>query len=307
MTSSRMPRLFALPAATALVLGLTGCGSGDAGRDTSGGAAGGTDAKINVVASTIVWGSVLAAVGGDQVSVTSIIKDPVADPHSYETTPADALAAEAAQLTLANGGGYDDFFGKLADQAPNARKLVAYDIGATGDENEHVWYSFAVVEKVADEIAAQLGQLKPGAAQTFTANANTFKAKVDKLESKAAQIGTARSGLKVIATEPIAHYLLKTAKVADATPSEFSEAIEEETDVPPAALAEVKDLISGEQVTAVVNNVQTVTPVTSQVVDDAKKVGLPVVDVTETLPTGVTDYISWMTGEVDALANALKS
>jgi len=30
------------------------------------------------------------------------------------------------------------------------------------------------------------------------------------------------------------------------------------------------------------------------------------VGVTETLPAGVTDYIGWMTGEVDELAGALK-
>ncbi|GAB2957792.1 zinc ABC transporter substrate-binding protein [Amycolatopsis acidiphila] len=300
MRHSRSPRLIGLvSAAAALAFALAGCGGGNTAGDTGG--------KLDVVASTDVWGSVLAAVGGDQVQVTSIIHDPAADPHSYETTPQDALAAERAQLTLANGGGYDDFFTKLADQASNAKKLVAYDIGATGDENEHVWYSFATVNKVADQVAATLGQLRPADAQTFTANAAAFKTKVTDLQTKTEQAGAAHPGSKVIATEPVAHYLLETAKVTDATPHEFSEAVEEESDVPAAALAEVNGMISGRQVQAVVNNAQTVTPVTQQVVDNAKKAGLPVVDVTETLPAGATDYISWMTSEVNALAGALKS
>ncbi|GHF74440.1 zinc/manganese transport system substrate-binding protein [Amycolatopsis bartoniae] len=300
MRSSRSPRLIGLAsAATALVLGLTGCGGGNTAGDSSG--------KIAAVASTDVWGSVLTAVGGDEVQVTSIIHDPAADPHSYETTPQDALAAQRAQLTLANGGGYDDFFTKLADQAPNAKKLVAYDIGATGDENEHVWYSFATVQKVADQVAAELGQLRPADAQTFTANAAAFKAKVTELQTKAEQAGAAHPGSKVLATEPVAHYLLETAKVTDATPHEFSEAVENESDVPAAAVAEVNAIIAGKQVKAVVDNAQTVTPTTQQVVDAAKGAGLPVVDVTETLPAGATDYISWMTSEVDALAGALNS
>jgi len=288
-----------LLAATALALGLAGCGGGNTASDTGG--------KINVVASTDVWGSVLSAVGGDQVSVTSIIHDPQADPHSYETTPSDAVAAQNAQLTLGNGGGYDDFFTKLTDQAANAHKLVAFNIAATGNDNEHVWYSLPSVEKVADQIAAQLGQIRPAAAQTFTANASAFKQKVEALTTKAGQIGAAHPGAKVLVTEPVPHYLLETAKLTDATPKDFSEAIENETDVPAAALAAVNQLISGHEVKAVVNNEQTVTPVTTQVVNNAKSASVPVVGVTETLPAGATDYISWMTSEVDALAGALNS
>lgn len=297
----RSPHLIALVSTAALLaVALTGCGADNSAAQSA-------DGKLTVVASTDVWGSVLSAVGGDQVAVTSVIHDPAADPHSYETTPQDALAAQKAALTLANGGGYDDFFTKLADQAPNAKKLVAYDIGATGDENEHVWYSFATVEKVADQVATALGQLRPADAQTFTANATAFKAKVTDLQTKTEQAGAAHPGEKVLATEPVAHYLLETAKVTDATPSEFSEAIEQESDVPAAALAEVNGLVEGKQIKAVVNNAQTVTPVTQHVVDAAKKAGLPVVNVTETLPVGATDYISWMTSEVDALSGALNS
>jgi len=300
MSSNRPARLFAMTSvATAFALALTGCGGGNTASES--------DGKINVVASTDVWGSVLAAVGGDDVKVTSIIHDPQADPHSYETTPQDAVAAQEAQLTLANGGGYDDFFGKLADQAANAKKLVAVDIGATGDENEHVWYSFATVQKVADQVAADLGQIRPEDAQTFTGNATAFKAKVAELQTKVEQAGAAHPDTKVLATEPVAHYLLETAKLTDVTPEDFAEAIEEETDVPAAALAEVNEIVSGKQVKVVINNAQTVTPVTQQVVDNAKKAGLPVVDVTETLPAGAGDYISWMTSEVNALSGALNS
>ena len=305
MSSSHVRRLVALiPVTTALVVALAGCGGGNTSGETTG--------KINVVASTDVWGSVLAAVGGDDVQVTSIIHDPAADPHSYETTPQDAIATQGAQLTLENGGGYDDFFAKLADQAPNAKKLVAWDIAGIGpsssrDDNEHVWYSFATVRKVADQVATDLGQLRPGDAQKFAGNAAAFQAKIAGLETKAEQAGAAHPDTKVVATEPVAHYLLDTAGITDATPEDFSKAIEDETDVPAAALEEVNALIDGKQVRAVVNNVQTDSPVTRQVVGRARSAGLPVVDVTETLPQGATDYISWMTGQVDALAKALNS
>jgi zinc/manganese transport system substrate-binding protein len=317
MSSRRTGSLLAATSVfTVLALGMAACSSGGQGS-TAGGSAqsstvGGspqpaTAEKIKVVASTDVWGSVLAAVGGDKVDVTSIIHDPSADPHSYESTAEDGLAAQNAKLLLSNGGGYDDFFAKLSDLAPGARKLVAYDIAATGDPNEHVFYSLPSVEKVADQAATQLGELQPASKQSFIDNAAAFKTNIDGPLKKVTQIGVDHPGVKVIATEPVAEYLLASAKATDATPPEFSQAIENETDVPAAALQQVKQLIAGKEVKAMVNNAQTVTPVTQQVVADANAAGVSVVDVTETLPAGVPDYVGWMTKQVDALAGALNS
>ncbi|MFK0245311.1 metal ABC transporter solute-binding protein, Zn/Mn family [Amycolatopsis azurea] len=309
MNSRRTKSVFAAVSALAvLALGATACASSDKASAGSGSqnasAADPGGEKIKVVASTDVWGSVVTAVGGDKVEVTSIIHDPSADPHSYETTASDAIAAKNAKLTLSNGGGYDEFFSKLADQAAGAQKLVAVDIAATGNENEHVWYSLPGVEKIADQVAAKLGEIQPASKDAFTANATAFKGKTQELLTKVSGLGA--SGGKVVATEPVAHYLLESAKVTDATPPAFAEAVEAEQDVPAAALNQVKQLISGKQVKALINNAQTTTPVTQQVVGDAKTAGIAVVDVTETLPQGVTDYIAWMTKAVDGLAGALK-
>jgi zinc/manganese transport system substrate-binding protein len=262
---------------------------------------------IKVVASTSVWGSVLSAVGGDKVQVTSIIHDPGEDASSYQSTVQDGLAAQSAKILLGNGGGYDDFFTTLADQAPGAKKLVAYDIAATGDPNEYVWYALPGVEKVADQVAMQLGEVQPTSKQVFLDNAAAFKTKVDELVQKVTQLGVGHPGTKVVATEPIAHYLLATAKITDATPAAYSAALEEDTEVPAAAVDQVRQLIDGKQVKAVVNNTQTTTPATDQIIANAKTAGVAVVAVTETLPAGATDYVNWMSTEVDALAGAVNS
>ncbi|MCR6481498.1 zinc ABC transporter substrate-binding protein [Amycolatopsis sp. OK19-0408] len=300
--SSRRTRSVLAAASALSLFALAACSGG---TSDGGGQSGGSD-KIKVVASTDVWGSVVSAVGGDKVEVKSVIHDPSADPHSYETTADDALAAKDAKLLLSNGGGYDEFFDKLTGQAGDAKKLVAYDIAATGDENEHVWYDLPGVGKVADQVAAQLGELQPASKQAFTDNATAFKAKVDALEKRLGELGTTHPGAKVVVTEPVAHYLLESAKLTDATPKAFSDAVENDTDVPAGAVNEYKQLIATKQVKALINNAQTVTPLTQDVVGQAKAAGIGVVDVTETLPQGVTDYIGWMTGEVDALAGALK-
>ncbi|MGA6165599.1 metal ABC transporter solute-binding protein, Zn/Mn family [Amycolatopsis magusensis] len=323
MTPRRPYRLAATTTAVAaLAFGAVACGNGEQAATS--------DGKVPVVVSTNVWGSVVTAVGGDKVSVKAIIDDPSGDPHSYQSTPEDAADAAGARLLVANGGGYDEFFTQMADQAPEARKVVAFEVSGHaheehapeapespdahegeghahehGEVNEHVWYDLPTVSKVADQIATQLGELQPADAGVFTANATQFKGKLDELTKQAGQIGTTNPDRKVVATEPIAHYLLETAKIADATPPEFAKAIEEESEVPAAAQDAMNQLVSGKQVNAVINNAQTTSPVTEQLVRTAKNAGVPVVDVTETLPAGVTDYIAWMTQEVNDLAAAL--
>ncbi|GAB3000727.1 metal ABC transporter solute-binding protein, Zn/Mn family [Saccharothrix stipae] len=314
--------LGAVAAATAVVL--TACGA----QDTP---AANTDGKIKVVSSTNVWGSVVKAVGGDAVEVTSIIDDPSGDPHSYESKPSDLAAVRDAKLVIFNGGGYDDFFATLlGPETESAKKIEAFPVSgkasghdepsaepetsaepeghAEGEEghdhavNEHVWYDFETVRKVADQAAADLGAIAPDKKATFEGNAEDFAAKLTGLEQRVAGKG---AGKKVVATEPVAHYLLDTAGVEDVTPESFSEAVENETDIPAAALAEVTRLIEQKQITAVVNNAQTENAGTNQVVDQAKAANLPVAEVTETLPEGVTGYLDWMTKQVDSLVGAL--
>ncbi len=168
--SSRRTRSVLAAASALTVFALGACSSAGGTQPAAGD-------KIAVVTSTDVWGSVVSAVGGDKVDVKSVIHDPSADPHSYETTADDALAATKAKLLVSNGGGYDEFFTKLADTS-DAKKLVAYDVAATGDENEHVWYDLPGVEKIADQIAARLADdLQPASEQQFETNARRSRAR----------------------------------------------------------------------------------------------------------------------------------
>jgi len=284
---------------TVVALGLAGCG------DDTGTAA--ADGKIAVVTSTNVWGSVARAVGGAEISVQALISDSSGDPHAHPDNPADATALAGADLAVYNGGGYDEFFTQLVDATGSPeRRVDAFAVSGKGaDANEHVWYDLATVGKVADRIAEQLGEIAPDQRSTFTANATELGTELDRLTARIAQVGKAAPGAEVVATEPVAKYLLDAAGLTDATPPEFAEAIEEETDPAVEVVGRTTDLITGKRVAALVNNAQTETAVTDTLADAAARAGVPVVSVTETLPEGVTDYVDWMTTQVDALAGAL--
>ncbi|MGO4143650.1 zinc ABC transporter substrate-binding protein [Paenarthrobacter sp. YAF11_1] len=283
---------------------------------------------IEVVTSTNVYGDVVKAIGGDRVKVNAIITKTSQDPHSYEASAQDKLVISKAKLVVENGGGYDEFLHKIADETKvgHENMISAVEISGLapeeeahseeshseeghthnhGEFNEHVWYSLDTMGKLADAVAAKLGSLDAGSAATFTANAEAFKTKLADLTGKLDAVKAENDHAPVAVTEPVPLYLLEAAGLENKTPEAYSAAIEEETDVPAAVLKETTDLVSAKSVRFLAYNEQTEGPQTEAVKRAAEAAGVPVVNFTETLPDG-KDYIQWMADNVEAVSSALK-
>ncbi|MFJ4367310.1 metal ABC transporter solute-binding protein, Zn/Mn family [Streptomyces chartreusis] len=293
----------ALLTGTCLTL-LAGC------SDTAGAHSPAAASAIPVVASTNVYGDLARRIGGAKVQVTSIISDPDQDPHSYEANTRNQLLLSKAEVVIENGGGYDDFVDRMLKSAASSPDVInAVEVsGKTapkgGELNEHVWYDFPTVAELADRIAAALGKTDPADAATFTQNAKDFVRLLRPLERKEARIKAEHGGEAVAITEPVPLYMIEASGLRNATPGEFSEAIEEGDDVSPRTLRSTLALFTGKQVEALVYNEQTSGPQTEKAERAAEAAGIPVVPVTETLPKG-KDYLAWMTANVNALASAL--
>ncbi|TCC01923.1 metal ABC transporter solute-binding protein, Zn/Mn family [Kribbella soli] len=306
-------RLFVVPAVvTVVALGLGGCSSGGdaaAGAASSPGASSG--AKIKVVASTDVWGNLAASIGGDKVAVTSIITSPDADPHEYEANTRNQLALADATVVLENGGGYDDFMDRMLKSAKNTSATVLNAVTISGKKaaggaelNEHVWYDFPTVVKVIDQIQQAYAKAAPGDAAAFQQNAAALKQKIDGLTQQEASLKAKYDGQPVAITEPVPLYLLDAVGLQNKTPDEFSEAIEEDSDVPAKVLDQTLQLYSKHEVKLLAYNAQTTGPETEKVLNAAKQNNIPVVPVTETLPSG-KDYVGWMSANLTAVGAAL--
>jgi zinc/manganese transport system substrate-binding protein len=289
---------------------------------------------INVVASTNVYGDIAKTVGGDKVSVTAIINKTSQDPHSYEASSQDRLAVSKADLVVENGGGYDDFLHTLvADSSMDAHKVLnAVELSglahpeeeASGEAttagpeaaddhahehggfNEHVWYSMAAMGRLADALAGRLGELEPESAGTFTANAGAFKSQLEELAGKLGALKADAAGDKVAVTEPVPLYLLAEAGLENATPEDYTAAIEEGSDVPAAVLKAATDLVASKSVRFLAYNGQTEGPQTEALKKAAGTAGVPVVDFSETLPEGKT-YLQWMTDNVNNVSKVLET
>lgn len=258
-----------------------------------------SDATIRIVASTDVYGDIAQIVGGDDVSVTSLISGAERDPHSFEASALDQLAVSKADVVVANGGGYDPFVGALvAASASQAIVLTASEIvGLADGANEHLWYDLAAMDAVAERIAKTLAELDPSNAPTFEANYAEFSSALAGLE-----VPTHNGAVAV--TEAVPLYLLESVGLVNVTPPGFTEAIEEGGDVPPTALRQTLELFENREVVMLAYNEQTASPETERVRAAAEASGVPVVSFSETLAEGET-YLSWMTANLANVAAAL--
>lgn len=295
-------------AVAALTTGtLTGCSPSASGDPASSSASG----RIDVVASTDVWGDVAKQVGGDKVDVTSIIDDPDKDPHEYQASGQNQLALSKAEIVVVNGGGYDDFVDEMLSALRtkpvvlNAADVSGYDQHPSdGEFNEHLWYDFRTVDKVAQHLATAYAKARPADRSTFEANAKRFEASVSALQDTEAQLKRQYAGKGVAITEPVPLYMLNAIGLVNKTPEKFSEAIENDTDVAASVLQQTLDLFSSRSVALLAYNDQTSGVQTQKVVDAAKANDIPVVPVAETLPAGKT-YLTWMRANLDAIGAAL--
>ncbi|QYH34914.1 metal ABC transporter solute-binding protein, Zn/Mn family [Salinibacterium sp. M195] len=335
-------------------IALAGCSTNEPAED---------DGTIAVVASTSVYGNLVATLGGDAVSVTSLVDNAAQDPHSYEASARDQLAVSEADLVVLNGGGYDPFAEALYEASGASAVLihavdssglldegeehdhVTHDAATEGHEeidhsddvtsdgtddaaddaaddhaeddhaeddghdhiegfNEHVWYSFHAMEHIAEQITAELSTLSPENSGTFDAALESFLSDLDTLDGQAEELSVVADGRGAAITEPVAVYLLENVGLHNDTPAAFTEAIEEGSDVPPTALRDVLALVEDDHIALLAYNEQTASPETERVRQAAEEAGLPVVSFTETLPEG-SDYVEWMSSNLDALAVAL--
>ena len=263
---------------------------------------------VKVVAAENFYGDVVRQLGGNHVSVTSIIANPNVDPHEYESNPQTAIEVSDAQLVIENGLGYDAWMDRLLAGSPNSNRvlLVAGQIANHKlPDNPHVWYGLDNMPAIAQAITNALKQLDSKDAAYFDSNLAAFVQSLTPLEQKIAAIKAKYAGTPVALTETIYLYQSMPEGLNVLTPFEFMKAIAEGNDPPANTVATVNNQVNNRQAKILIYNEQTITPITTNLQNQAKQHTIPVVPVTETMPPGKT-YQTWMSDQLDALQQALQ-
>lgn len=264
---------------------------------------------VHVVAAENFWGNIASQLGGRDVSVTSLITNPNADPHLFETDAADAAKLAQARVVIENGAGYDGWMTSLlsADSGDSTVVNAAKVLHVVGtDPNPHLWYDIPKVPKVATAIAAALAKAAPQDAAAFRRNLDRFNASLAPLNAMLAQIRRNFASAPVAYTERVPGYALAVAHLSVKTPPGFARAIEDGEDPGPADTLAMEQLLTMHRVKVLLYNVQTVTPVTTQIRSLAERSGIPIVGVSETMPLSDRTYQQWQLAQLTALFHALQ-
>jgi len=264
---------------------------------------------INIVAAENFYGDIAEQLGGNKVQVLSILSDPNADPHEYESSVKDAEAVSKAQIVIKNGDDYDTWMDKLLSASPNSNRIVLTGVDIANHklpDNPHVWYGVDNVQTIAASITDSLKKADPADSSTFDSNLATFDNSLQPLQQKIADIKAKYTGTPVGLTETIYLYQTGPEGLNVLTPLAFERAVAEGNDPSADDVAKSNDQITGKEVKVLIYNEQTITPITTNLQNEAKQQNIPVVPVTETMPTN-KHYQSWMMGQLTALENALAS
>lgn len=263
---------------------------------------------LKVVAGENFWGSIVSQIGSTKVAVTSVVSDPNADPHEYESNPDTARKFTTADYVILNGAGYDSWGGKLlsADHSKDRRVLTISDLlGKKEGDNPHFWYNPSYVNRVAAQIEQDLIALDPSDKAYFQQQYVELLKSFSGYQTQITNLAKQYSGTKVGATEDIFVYLADTAHLDLISPMPFMQAVAEGNDPPAGSIVQFQQQLQSGSIKMLVFNGQTVTPLTDSIKKLAKDQHIPVVGITETIQPPTMSFQDWMSSEITTLTQAL--
>jgi manganese/iron transport system substrate-binding protein len=197
----RPGRVLPFVIALSALVAVSGCGSNQA-ADSG---------KITVVTTTTVFADMVSHVGGDYVSVTSIVPSN-ADVHTFEPRPADIISVSHAKLLVMNGLGLDDWLEKtISNASADGTPLVKLAVNLPGvtllpgdtpdTQNPHLFMDPNYAELYVDRIDAALKSVDPDHADAYDANASAYKGQLASLDAWVrSQIDTIPEGNRKLVT-----------------------------------------------------------------------------------------------------------
>ena len=147
--------------------------------------------RLNVVTSFSILGDFVRNVGGDRVSVTTLV-GPDGDVHVYTPAPADAKKIAAAKLLVINGFGLEGWLPRLLQASGSKAPIMTATTGIAplklgSDADPHAWQSVANAKIYVANIRDALAAADPADAKVFQANAENYLGQLDALDREVRQ------------------------------------------------------------------------------------------------------------------------
>ncbi len=175
-----------------LLLGVAGCGAPTQESD-----------KLQVICTVFPQYDWVRNIIGETDGIKlTLLMDNGADLHNYQPSVADLSAIAACDLFIYTGGASDEWVADALLNCTNpSRKVIDlmqtieeplctdHDHGEhehhEGEEyDEHIWLSLKNADLTVKKIAEMLGEIDPENAETYTANADAYRAKLTQLDKE---------------------------------------------------------------------------------------------------------------------------
>lgn len=267
-----------------------------------------TSDKLHIVAGENFWGSLVSQIGGSHVDVTTIVADPDADPHEFESSTMTARQFATADYVVLNGAGYDSWGDHLLSATDNTHRkvlIIADLIGKKEGDNPHFWYNPNYVNAAALQMKNDLESIDTADKAYFEAQYATLHSNLTGYQATIDAIKEQYPGTKVAATEDIFQYLADAAGLDLVSPQAFITAVAEGNDPPTQSIVAFQQQLESGEVKVLVYNTQTVTPLTENMKKLAEQHHIPIVGISETIQPPAAPFQLWMGKEVQALRDAL--
>lgn len=264
--------------------------------------------KIQIVAAENFWGSLVSQLGGNKVSVTSLITDPNSDPHQFEVSPVDARLFADANYVILNGAGYDSWASSMIAANTNSSRIVlnvANLLGKKNGDNPHFWYNPSYVNTVVLKMKNDLIKIDPNDSQYFNSQYNLLLSKLAVYQDRLTMIKKKFNGYKVGSTESIFVYMASASGLDLISPASFMQAVADGNDPPINSVVDFQNQITSHQIKLLVYNSQTITPLTANIKNLALANHIPIVPITETIQPANLTFQDWMNNQLIAIEKAL--
>ena len=151
------------------------------------------EGKVNVVVSFYPLEEFTKSIGGDKVSVTTLVS-PGVEPHEWEPSPNDIVKLTKADILIYNGAGLESWINKLFKIIDAKRTLIVEASKGIGlirksdDSNAltdpHVWLDPALAETEVQNIVEGLSKVDPAGTEFYRFNENNLIKRLKILDAK---------------------------------------------------------------------------------------------------------------------------
>lgn len=148
--------------------------------------------KVPVVASFSILGDIVQELGGERVSVTTLV-GANADAHVFQPSPQDAKRVAEAKLVVTNGLGFEGWIDRLITSSGRKPMVVVASKGINPIESKddhghggldpHAWQDVGNAKRYAATIAKALAKIDPEGAGDYAQREAAYQAKLESLDA----------------------------------------------------------------------------------------------------------------------------